>query len=147
METLAITVPKKNFLYKTKRHKIASNTTFNKIRFLKLCFNFKNITVRPLISRVCLQIADVSFKHYFPTSWVAFLSKLVASKIKPFNSDQDKIFSSCFFDLSSRFLFKSSPFSGGRAYGDDRPEKARKEPVNLGSSIGGIIFHASTEFH
>lgn len=92
-----------------------------------------------ILLQACLQIVDVPLKHYFPTSWVAFLSKLVASKIKPFNSDHDKIFSSCFFDLSCRFLLKSSPFSGGREYGDDRPEKARKEPVNLGSSIGGIF--------
>lgn len=92
-----------------------------------------------ILLQACLQIVDVPLKRYFPTSWVAFLSKLVASKIKPFNSDHDKTFSSCFFDLSCRFLLKSSPFSGGREYGDDRPEKARKEPVNLGSSIGGIF--------
>lgn len=76
---------------------------------------------------------------------MAFLSKLVASNIKPFNSGHDNVFSSCFLDLSCRFLFKSSPFSGGRECGDESPEKARKEPVNLGSSTGAISFSFSKE--
>ena len=71
---------------------------------------------------------------------MAFLSKLVASKIKLFNSDHDKFLSSCFFDLSSLFLLRRSSISGCWECEEESPEKARKEPVNLGNSVGGISF-------
>lgn len=82
----------------------------------------------------CLLKSDIH------TSWAATLSELADSNIKPFNSTHDKVFASCFLARSWRFLFsRSFTFSGGRECGYDTPEKARKEPVNLGSSIGGML--------
>lgn len=60
-----------------------------------------------------------------PTSCEAFLSRLIASKIKPFNSDQDKVFSSCFLDLDCLFLFKISSLSGSR----ETARKALRMPL------------------
>ena len=95
--------------------------------------------MRPSLCRTNI-IDRKSFHNLsLPTSCEAFLSRLIASKIKPFNSDQDKAFSSCFLDLDCLFLFKISSLSGSRENGEESPENALSDPVNLGSSIGGIL--------
>ena len=86
----------------------------------------------------------MSVKSDIHTSWAATLSELADSDIKLFNSTHDKVCASCFLARSWRFLFsRSFTFSGGRECGYDTPEKARKEPVNLGSSIGGMLLNGT----